>query len=162
MRRFLRLVVGTVLALHVCASARAHDPLQGTLALRTTPDGLEITAVLSPPLATGLLPKPANGPVSKVSFPGYRAELLAAADRVCALLDANGKRIAPVRVFVTLNPEGEVAFLLEYPASVAPASVRVDLLASLGAGYFFEVTDHRSAPPHRLSLVRGKTSAALP
>ena len=26
MRRFLRLVVGIVLALHVCASARAHDP----------------------------------------------------------------------------------------------------------------------------------------
>lgn len=139
----------------------AHDPFENTVDLRLTAEALEITAVLSPPSATALLKNPDAGAVSKATFPGYRADLLAAAPRVCALLDGEGKLIAPSRTHVSLNTDGEAVFFFEFPASTRPASLRSDLIASLGAGYYCEVTDRTVSPARRLVLVRARPSCPL-
>jgi hypothetical protein len=158
----LRSLLVLLLAVFASGVARAHDPLESTVDLRITSDGLELTAVLSPPSATRLLKNPDAGIVSKTNFSGYRAELLTAAPRVCALLDADGKSLAPASTHLSLNREGEVTCLFVYPASTRPASLRSDLIASLGSGYFIAVTDHTVSPARRTALVRAKPACPLP
>lgn len=152
-----------VLLLAVLAScvAQAHDPLENTLDLRSSPEALEVVATLSVPSARSLVKKSDAGEITKENFPTLRAILLAAAPDVCALLDADDKLLPPSRVLVSLNHEGEVSYFFEFPAGTRPASLRVNLLASLGAGYFFEVTDRRLSPARRFVLVHDKTAGPL-
>jgi hypothetical protein len=153
-----------VLLLAVLASgvARAHDPFENTIDIGITSDVLEVTAVLSPPSATGLLKNSGGGKITRDNFASFRADLLAAAVRVCALLDAEGKAIPPSRTLVSLNHEGEVAYLFEFPATTGPASLRSDLIASLGTGYYCEVTDRTVSPARHAVLVRTKPACPLP
>ncbi len=162
MLRLPLFVVGAVLALLFCPSAHAHDPRESTIDIHLTSDGLELTAALSPPSSIGLLKNPSDGAVTKENFPARRTALLAAAARVCVLLDTDGTPIAPARIHVSLNSDGEVTYLFEFPAATRPASLRTDVLASLGSGYFFAVTDHTVSPAGRAVLVRAKPACSLP
>lgn len=161
MPRLRLFLVGALLALTL-PSARAHDPFENTVDLAITPDALEVTAVLSPPSSTGLLKTSGAVKITKDNFASHRAVLLEAAARVCVLLDTDGKLITPARTYVSLNLDGEVTYLFEYPASTRPASLHSDLIASLGSGYFVAVTDRTLSPAKRVVLVRAKPACALP
>lgn len=141
--------------------ARAHDARESTLELRVTAEGLEISALLSNPSASGLLTPPDAGPITKSTFPGQHAGLLAAASRVCTLTDSAGKTLPPARTHVSLSPNGELRCFFQYPASLRTATLRVDLLSTLAPGYFVEVTDRTVDPVRRVVLVRGHPTYAF-
>lgn len=151
-----------LLASVLVSVARAHDPLENTIDLCVSAEALEVTAVLSLPSALSLLKNPDAGAITKANFPDYRAALHAASAQVCTLLDADGKSIAPSRTHVSLNRDGEVTYFFEYPVSTRPASLRSALIASLGTGYFFEITDRTVSPVRRTALIHSKPASPLP
>lgn len=157
LRRFLVLLFTLALAGVACA----HDALENTLELRITADGLEITALLSNPSAAGLLTPPAAAPITKATFPDQRATLLAAAGRVCTLVDVSGKTLPPARTHVSFIANGEVRYLFQYPATTPASALKVDLLSALAAGYFVEVTDRTVEPLRRVVLVLGHLTCPL-
>ena len=134
--------------------ACAHDPFQNTLEIQPTAQCLEVVAIISPLTGGALLTPPSRTPLSQEVYLAQRSGLLAAAPKVCVLLDSEGKAIPSSGVHLSFNTQGELQFLFEYPSASRPAVLRVDLLSSLGSNYFFEVIDRTSSPPRLISLVR--------
>jgi hypothetical protein len=151
----------SILAVFCTSLASAHDPFQNSIEIQPTAECLEVVAILSPLTGGALLNPPSRDPLSEEVYLAQQAGLLAAAAKVCALQDSEGKTIPSSRVHVSFNRQGELEFLFEYPAATRPAALRVDLLSSLDNKYFFEVVDRTSHPPRLLNAVRSRPLCSL-
>lgn len=131
-------------------AARAHLPGESSLAITADSENLEILVSVSLPSATSLLSPDAV--LSAATLDQHRAALLAAAPRVCTLLDSSGKTIGSQRVLVSIFQDHEVRFHFLFPPSSRPARLRMPLLAALRGEAFCVVADLRRDPPSRAIL----------
>lgn len=147
------LALAAALVFFAPAPLLAHGPGENTLVLRADAENLEVVASLSLPAAAALLDAEARATFSVATFAEHRPALLAAAPRVCELLDADARPLVIERAVVSLHDAHEVRFTLLYPASARPARVRVPVLTELPAGYYFLLTD-RLHPAARPAVLR--------
>lgn len=155
MPRLRSLIVLVFVAL--CAPVlRAHGPLECTLGIFKNDEGYELVSELTLPSAARLLGVEAAETFSAATFSIHRQALEAAVDRLCNLLDPEGRPVASTRDLVSLNRQGEVRIVRLYPADAPADAVRFELLAALPPGQFCIVTDHRADPPGQTILQREK------
>lgn len=131
------------------------------MTVRAGDEALEVVVDLSPAFAGRLLDPAAPPPLTAETFPPNRPALLAAASRVCTLVDAGGAAIAPSRVLVSTDARGEVRFLCLYPADARPARLRMPALQALPAGYFCLLADETASPARRHVLLKESPEHAL-
>lgn len=141
--------------------ALAHGPLESTVALFRTGEGCELFAEITLASASRLLPADDSAALNTETFPTYHQALVAAADRVCNLLDAEGRPIPPERNLVSLNQQGEIRVVRLYAPAARPVALRFDLLAALPPDQFCILTDHTSDPVQRKILVQTQPSHEL-
>lgn len=140
--------------------ARAHSPGESSLTISADQENLEVLVSLSIPSATALLPADA-APLSSATLDAHRPVLLAAAPRVCVLVDAAGVEIAPQRVLVSLFEEHELRVHFLFPPDTRPSGLRMPMLASLGSEAFCVVSDLRQKSPVRAILTSAAPGRAL-
>ena len=142
--------------------ARAHGPFEGSLKIEATAESLEVTAVLSLDAARLLLPADKRESFQAETFSGHRAALRAAAAAVCTLLDSAGAVVPSDRVLVALNRDGEVHFLILYPAATRPARLNIPFLEAQSAGCFCAFTDATVPAPRHATLLKGNAFYVFP
>lgn len=135
----------------VIPRAHAHLPGESSLVLSLDAENLGVLVSLSLPTAATLL-APESQPLSAATLDRRRPELLAAASRVCALLDAEDKPLEPERVLVSVFQDHEVRFHLLFAPGARPARLRMPLLGILRGETFCTLTDLRDEPPVRALL----------
>ena len=131
--------------------AHAHLPGESSLTITADTENIEILVSLSLPAATALLPADA-GPLSLTTLDQHRPALLAAAPRVCTLLDASGKALEAQRVLVSVFENHEVRFHFLFPPTADPKRLRLPFLANQRGEVFCALSDLRCAPPTRAIL----------
>lgn len=141
--------------------AQAHAPVESTVSVAVSAEGYELVADLTLQSASVLLKPPASEEFSANTFPVHRKALIAAAGRVCTLLDVDDKPLTPDRTLVSLSHDGEVRFTFLYPDSARPASLRFDLLDSLPLGRFCSLTDTTVTPTRKAILLKNRTTYPL-
>ena len=134
-----------LLLLCLASSARAHLPGESSLVLSTDAENLSVLVSLSLPSAASL--SDVGEPLSSATLDRHRPALIAAAPRVCTLVDAAGSALRPERVLVSVFEDHEVRFHLLFPADVRPARLRMPLLSGLLGEAFCTVSDLRQSPP---------------
>ncbi len=152
------LLLGLVLA----PQARAHGSFESSLKIEAAAENLEVTVVLSLDSARLLLPADQREGFQTGTFADHRSALHAAASCVCTLLDSADAVLSPERVLVTLNREGEVHFLILYPAATRPVRLTVPFLEAQSAGCFCELTDATGPEPRRAILLKNRSSYVFP
>jgi hypothetical protein len=135
----------------IAPASHAHLPGESGLTITANTENIEILVSLSLPAAASLLPVDA-GPLSSTTLDRHRAALLAAAPRVCTLLDPAGKPMEAQRVLVSLFQDHEVRFHFLFPPAARPARLRIPLLADQRGEAFCAVSDLRQSPPVRVIL----------
>lgn len=139
----------------------AHDRFEGTIDIRASGECVELVAIMPAATVAVLLKSKDNHLINQSTLATHRADLLSTADAVACLLDDTGKIIPPTRIQLSIGENGELCYLFEYPVSIQPVKLSVNLLQSLPNQHFFVVSDHRSEPSHRAVLVRDKSSFVL-
>lgn len=156
---FRLLVLAVSLAALPC---RAHLPLESTLVLTVGAEReIEVEMILSESAARGLLTPPPATILNPEVFEQHRARLLETAGEVCALLDAGDHALAPERVLVSLNPEGEVCYLFIYPAGTTATRLRCRYLETAAPGSFVLAKEGAATAPRHAVLVRGRSGLNL-
>lgn len=142
--------------------SQAHQALESSVQIASTPENLELTLTLAQPYAAALLVPPPTLPLTTENFDQLRPALLAIAPLLAAATDRSGKKLEPARVLVSLTTEGEIRYLFLYPSGLQPADFSMPALARLPRGFFCILSDQRTTPPGRVILFKERPLHAFP